>query len=436
MVTNNLQKTPGRPRVVIIGGGFGGINAAKKLKNADVDVLMLDKHNYHTFQPLLYQVAMGELEADSIAFPIRRIFYRQKNFDFHLTEVQKIDGASQVVNTSIGDVNYDYLIVATGANTNFFGNTQIERNTMPMKNIAEALNIRSLVIQNIEKAVVTADEAERKALLTFVVVGGGPTGVELAGSLAEFKSNILRWEFPKINPDEMQVYVVEGKPELIAALSDKASVKAKVYLDELGVTVYNSVHVKSYDGNLLCIDDGKEIITRNVFWAAGVKGESPEGIKPESMAKGNRILVDEFSRVKGYGNVFAIGDVAAMITADMPAGVPGVAQGAIQTGENAARNIMHLMKGENLEVFKYDDKGSLATIGRNKAVADIGKAHFAGVFAWLLWAFVHIFTLAGFSNKLVVFVSWVINYFTKNSDNRVVVRNFDTKTMMTDPVAR
>jgi NADH dehydrogenase len=432
---DSLQQTSGRPQVVIIGGGFGGINAAKKLKNADVDIIMVDKHNYHTFQPLLYQVAMGELEADSIGFPIRRMFHRQKNFDFHLAEVQNINAANNVVNTSIGEVKYDYLVVATGANTNFFGNQELEHNTMPMKNIAEALNIRSLIIQNLEKAAITADEIERKALLTFVVVGGGPTGAELAGSLAEFKKNVFRQEFPRLNPDEMQVYIAEGKPELIAAMSDQASVKAKQYLTELGVIIYNSVHATSYNGDTLTIDDGKVIKTRNVFWAAGVKGEAPTGLAADSMAKGNRILVDEYSRVKNYPNIFAIGDVAAMVTADVPNGVPGVAQGAIQTGANAAKNIIHAIKKEPLEAFKYNDKGSLATIGRNKAVADLGKVHFGGFFAWLLWVFVHIMTLAGFSNKLIVFFSWAINYFTKNSDNRVVVRRFDTTTMMTDPVS-
>ncbi len=432
----DLSQTYGKPRIVIIGGGFGGINAAKKLRKADVEVVMLDKHNYHTFQPLLYQIAMGEVEADAIGFPIRRMFYKQENFDFHLAEVQKVDTASQIITADIGNIKYDYLIIATGANTNFFGNKEIEHFAMPMKNIAEAMNIRSLIIQNLEKAAVTLDDTERKALLTFVVVGGGPTGAELAGALAEFRKNILREDFPDLNPDEMQVHVAEGKPDLIAAMSEGSRAKAKKYLTELGVYVYNGVHVTSYNGETLTIDDGKVIKTRNVFWAAGVKGEAPEGLPAEVIYKGGRIQTDETCKVVGLSNVYAIGDVAAMITPNTPNGVPGVAQGAIQTGGHAATNIMHLLKGELAEAFKYNDKGTLATIGRSKAVADIGKLHFGGFFAWLLWLFVHILTLAGFSNKLIVFFSWAANYLTKNSDNRVIIRNFDTKTMMTDPVAR
>ncbi len=432
----DYQQTSAKPRVVIIGGGFGGINAAKKLNNNEVEVIMLDKHNYHTFQPLLYQVAMGEIEADAIAFPLRRMFHRQRNFDFHMTEVQKIDPANNIINTSIGNVKYDYLVIATGANTNFFGNQEIEHHTMPMKNIAEALNIRSLVIQNLEKAAITLDEAERKALLTFVVVGGGPTGVELAGSLAELKSNILAEDYPYLSAEDMQIHLAEGKPELIAAMSEQAGVKAKKYLTDLGVNVYNSVHVKDYDGKQLIIDNGKVISTYNVFWAAGVKGEIPDGVAADAVTRGSRIQTDEFCRVKGYTNVFAIGDVAAMITAENANGLPGVAQAAIQTGGHVAKSIMNILKNKPLVPFKYNDKGSLATIGRNKAVADIGRLHFQGFFAWLLWIFVHIMTLAGFSNKLSVFFSWLINYFTKNSDYRIIVRGFDTKTMMTDPIAR
>lgn len=433
---DNLKPASGRPTVVIIGGGFGGLNAAKKLKRADADVILLDRHNYHTFQPLLYQVATGEIEADAVGFPIRRMFHGQKNFNFKLADVSKIDPANNVVNTNIGDIKYDYLVIATGSNTNFFGNQEIEHFTMPMKNIAEALNIRSLIIQNLELAAVTVDEAERKSLLTFVVVGGGPTGVELAGSLAEFRHNILCDDYPQINKDEMQIYVVEGKPKLIAAMSEKASSKAKEYLTKFGVVTYNGVHVKSYNGEILTIDDGKVINTRNVFWAAGVKGETPAGIAPEAVMKGGRIQTDEISRVKGYQNVFAIGDVGAMITPDLPNGLPGVAPAAIQTGAHVAKNIIHLIKGEPTEPFKYFDKGTLATVGRNKAVADIAKFHFTGVFAWLVWAFVHIMTLAGFSNKLIVFFSWFINYFTRTNDNRIIVRRFDNKTMMTDPIAK
>ena len=302
------------PRVVIIGGGFGGIQLAKSLKNAHVKVMMLDKHNYHTFQPLLYQVAMGAIPADSIGFPLRRIFTDQDNFRFFLADVQKINPESNTVTTDIGDIDYDYLVVATGSNTNFFGNKEIEHFAMPMKNIPEALNLRSLVLQNLEKALVTKTYNEREALMTFVVVGGGPTGVELSGALAEMRQLILMKDYHGLKKQHMKVYLVEGKDRLLAAMSATASKKAKKYLSEKSVTIYNGVHVQSYDGYELKIDDGKVINTRNVFWAAGVKGEVPGGIPDQEITRGNRILTDNISRVNGFDNIFAIGDVAAMLT--------------------------------------------------------------------------------------------------------------------------
>ncbi|TSD66616.1 NAD(P)/FAD-dependent oxidoreductase [Inquilinus sp. KBS0705] len=425
-----------KPRVVIIGGGFGGVQLAKKLKNAPVEVLLLDKHNYHTFQPLLYQVAVGAIEADSIGFPIRRIFSRQKNFTFHLAEVQRVDTTTNTVITNVGNYGYDYLVIATGANTNYFGNKELEHFTLPMKNIAEALNVRSLIIQNLEKALVTTDEAERDALLTFVVVGGGPTGVELSGAIAELREFILCKDYPGLCNEDMKVFLVEGKPELLAAMSPQASAKAKKFLTDMGITIFNSVHVQSYDGDLLVIDDGTVIKTKNVLWAAGVRGEAPEGLPEEVIARGARIQTDEINRVKGFSNVFAIGDVSAVTTTDNPQGFPGVAQVALQQGKQLAKNLVCIINGKPTTPFKYNDLGTMATIGRNKAVADIHKLRFQGFFAWLLWMFVHLLSLAGFSNKAIVFLNWALNYFTRNSDNRLVVHSFDTKTMMMDPVAK
>jgi len=422
------HKNSTKPRVVIIGGGFGGLTLAKALKKAPVDVLMLDRHNYHTFQPLLYQVAMGSLEADSIGFPIRRIFIKQSNFSFNMADVEKINPESNTLTTNIGEICYDYLIIATGSNTNFFGNKEIGHYAMPMKNIPEALNLRSLILQNLETALVTTDMREKFALMTFVVVGGGPTGVELCGALAEMKHLILMKDYHGLSKYDMRVYLVEGKDRLLAAMSPQASAKAKEFLVKDDVIIYNSAHVQSYDGFYLVIDNGKTIKTRNVLWAAGVKGEMPEGIPAETVAKGNRIYVDEINRVKGYENIFAIGDVAAMISNEFPNGHPGVAPAAIQQGNTLAKNLVHLVKGETTEPFKYFDKGSLATIGRNKAVADLGKFHFQGFFAWVIWSLVHIMSLVGFANKGVVLLRWAINYFTKNSDNRLIVRYFNTET--------
>jgi NADH:ubiquinone reductase (H+-translocating) len=424
------QKKSQKPRVVIIGGGFGGLTLAKALKKAPVDILMLDRHNYHTFQPLLYQVAMGSLEADSIGFPIRRIFIRQDNFTFNMADVEKINPESNTLTTNIGEICYDYLVIATGSNTNFFGNKAIEHYAMPMKTIPEALNLRSLILQNLETALVTTDMREKFALMTFVVVGGGPTGVELCGALAEMKHLILMKDYHGLSKYDMRVYLVEGKDRLLAAMSPQASAKAKAFLEKDGVIIYNSAHVQSYDGFYLTIDNGKTIKTRNVLWAAGVKGEMPEGIPADIVSKGNRIYVDEINRVKGYENIFAIGDVAAMISAEFPNGHPGVAPAAIQQGDTLAKNLVHLVKGETTEPFKYFDKGSLATIGRNKAVADLGKFHFQGFFAWVIWSLVHILSLVGFANKGIVLLRWAINYFTKNSDNRLIVRYFNTETRM------
>lgn len=433
---NLKETTPGTPRIVIIGGGFGGVRLAKSLKGQPVEVVMLDKHNYHTFQPLLYQVAMGAVEADAIGFPIRRIFHRQKNFGFHLAEVQKINPEINTITANIGEIKYDYLVIATGANSNFFGNKQIEYYTMPMKNLPEALNIRSLIFQNLEKALVTEDKKERDALLTFVVVGGGATGVELSGALAEMRMHILDLDYPELRPEDMKVYLAEGKDELLAAMSEQASVKAKKYLTDKGVIIYNGVHVTSYDGDCVKIDNGVNIRSKNVFWAAGVRGEVPEGVPKEVIGKGSRIQTDEINRVKGYQNVFAIGDVAAVITEATPNGHPGVAQVAIQQGKHLGKNLARLVKGQPTTPFVYNDRGTMATVGRNQAVADLGRLKFQGFVAWLLWMFVHLLSLAGFTNKIIVFCSWAINYLTKNSDNRMVVRYFDTKTMMTDPIAK
>jgi NADH dehydrogenase len=427
------QQNNNKPRVVIIGGGFGGLQLAKKLKNAPVDVLMLDKHNYHTFQPLLYQVAMGAIPADSIAFPIRRIFTYQDNFKFNLAQVESIDSGTNTVKTNIGDINYDYLVIATGSNTNFFGNKDLENCVMPMKNVPEALNLRGLTLQHLEKAVITKDNEEKDALMTFVVVGGGPTGVELAGALGEMRHLILEKDYHGLSKHDMKVYLVEGKDRLLAAMSDGASKKAKQFLAANDVMIYNSVHVESYDGLTLKIDDGMTIKARNVFWAAGVMGEVPDGLPNATMARGSRIQTDEINRVKGYQNIFAIGDVSAIISDEYPNGHPGVAPAAIQQGAWLAKNLVHIIKSEPTEPFKYIDKGSLATIGRNKAVADLGRFHFQGFFAWLLWGFVHILSLVGFSNKSSVILTWMINYFTKNSDNRLIIRSFNRTTRTVEP---
>lgn len=429
--TNNKN-----PKIVIVGGGFAGLELAKKLKGKPVDVLMLDRHNYHTFQPLLYQVATGALEAEAIAFPIRRVFQGQHNFSFGLADVSKINAEKNTLDTGIGEISYDYLVLATGAEANFFGNEQLEHFCMGMKSVPEAMNLRSMVLQSFEAALTEKDPGEKEELMTFVVVGGGPTGTELAGALAEFRNHILKKDYPKLNNCEMRVFVVESKPIVLGVMSENAAAKAKEYLEKMGVILYNGVRVKSFDGELLEINDGRKIRTRNVLWAAGVVGQFPEGIKPENIVKGNRIQTDEINKVKGYENIFAIGDAAAVISADTPDGHPGVAQVALQQGKQLAKNLMLIINGKEPEPFKYNDKGSMATIGRNKAVADIGKLHFSGFIAWVLWCFVHVFSLVGLQNRIVVFINWIGRYFSYNGPARIIIRPFSRESMTEDTKAR
>lgn len=419
-----------RPKIVIIGGGFGGVELAKRLKKAPVDVVLVDKHNYHTFQPLLYQVAIGAIEADSVGFPIRRIFTSQNNFKFLLTEFVKVCPEEKKLITTNGAIFYDYLVIATGSNTNFFGNELIEQFAMPMKNIPEALNLSSVILQNLEAVTFTADIEDKMALMTFVVVGGGPRGVELAGALAELRKLILMKDYHDLKSSEMKVCLIEGKSELLAGMSGKASVKAKKYLEEKSVTIFNGVHVMSYDGMTLKVDDGMIIKTRNVFWAAGVKGEVPPGLAGDVINKSGRIQTDNLNSVNGWPNIFVIGDAAAVTTTELPNGHPGIAPVAIQQGRHLAKNLMNIINKQKTTPFEYKEKGSLATIGRNQAVADIGKLHLSGFFAWLLWGLVHIMSLAGFSNKGIIFLNWVINYFNNNSDNRLIIRTFNNKTRM------
>ncbi|MFC7523259.1 NAD(P)/FAD-dependent oxidoreductase [Parapedobacter sp. GCM10030251] len=412
------------PRVVIIGGGFGGIEVAKALKNKEVEVMLLDRNNHHTFQPLLYQVATGTLDAPSIAFPLRKMFRKQENFTFRIADVLGIDAKNKTLDTDIGSISYDYLIIATGATTNFFGNQDIAYNAMPMKNVKEAVNIRSFLLQNIEESLLKTNAEERAAFLNFVVVGGGPTGVELSGAIAEIRNHILAKDYPELKKEDMNVYLVEGLPKILANLSPQASEKAELYLNELGVRVLLNVQVTGYDGDVITFADGNRIKTKTVLWSAGVMGQFPTGINPDIVVRGNRIRVDEECRVVGMQDVYAIGDVAAMITDELPRGHPGVAPVAQQQGRFLAKNIIRMLNGQPTEKFKYFDKGSMATIGRNKAVVDIGKIRFQGFFAWWVWMFVHLMSLVGFRNRVVTFINWTINYLTFNAGIRLIIHKY------------
>lgn len=411
------------PRVVIIGGGFGGIEIAKGLKNKAVEVVLLDRNNHHTFQPLLYQVATGTLDAPSIAFPLRKMFRKQENLTFRMADVQHIDMQNKRLDTDIGPISYDYLVIATGATTNFFGNKDIEYYAMPMKSVKEAVSIRSFILQNIEASLLKTP-ADRASYLNFVIVGGGPTGVELSGAIAEIRNHILTKDYPELRKEDMNVYLVEGQPKILANLSPQASEKAELYLRELGVKTILNTQVTGYDGNEITFADGHHIPTKTVLWSAGVAGQIPSGITDDSIVRGNRIRVDEQCRVVGARDVFAIGDVAAMITDDLPRGHPGVAPVAQQQGRFLAKQLMRIIDNQPTERFVYFDKGSMATVGRNKAVVDIGKIRFQGFFAWWVWMFVHLMSLVGFRNRVVTFINWTISYLTFNAGIRLIIHRY------------
>lgn len=421
---------------MIVGGGFGGINLAKKLKGAPVELTLIDRHNYHTFQPLLYQVATGALEGETIAFPLRRMFQHQKNFTFLLAEVQKIVPEKNTLLTSAGAVAYDYLVLATGATTNFFGNAQLQHFTMDMKTLPQALNLRSMILESLEKALVEKDPEVKDDWMRFVIVGGGPTGVELAGALAEFKNHIVEMDYPGLDKNLMSVYLIESKPRVLGVMSEEASKEAKESLEGMGVTIYNGVRVLAYDGETLQINNGQTLKTHNVLWAAGVLGDVPEGLPPTVVQKTNRIDADEYNRVKGFTNIFVIGDVASIITPETPNGHPGVAQVAIQQGRHLAKNLKAIIGGREPTPFQYNDKGSLATIGRNRAVADLGKLKFQGFLAWVIWSVVHLFSLIGLKNRVFVFMTWVGKYFTYNASTRIIIRPFSRDLMTEDPGAK
>lgn len=409
-------------RVLIIGGGFGGLHIAKGLKNKNFQVVMLDKNIYHTFQPLLYQVATSGLEPDSIAYPIRKIFKSQQRFHFRMANVQRIDTAENVVNTDIGDISYDYLVIATGTTTNFFGMKGVEKYAMTMKSVSEALDLRSLILQNFEKALLATEE-EQESYMNFPIVGAGPTGVELAGALAELKNHILPADYPDLNIQRMKIQVIEMQDEVLKPMSEKASKKALNYLQELGVDVMLNKSVASFDGNKLTFQSGEVLESKTLIWAAGVKGNIIDGF-PESIIDKGRYMVDRTSKVRGTENVYAIGDIAHMTTPLFESGMPQVAPVANQQGDFLAKNLIRISNGQEPKLFEYFDKGSMATIGRNRAVVDMGKIKFQGTLAWFVWMFVHLISLVGFRNRVVTFFNWSYNYFSFDWGARLIIRKF------------
>ncbi|WP_298904141.1 NAD(P)/FAD-dependent oxidoreductase [uncultured Psychroserpens sp.] len=413
------------PRIVIIGGGFAGVNLAKSLANKDVQVVLIDKHNYHTFQPLLYQVSSSGLEPDSIAYPLRKIIKRHKNSFFRLAEVQQIHNDKNEIQTSIGNLRYDYLVIATGTKTNFFGNSAIEANSMPMKNVPQALNIRSLILQNLEKAAIANTKDDRNAFLNFVIVGGGPTGVELAGAIAELKNHILPRDYRDLNSEDMQIHLLEGANRVLPPMSEHASKKSETFLKSLGVNVHTNTFVKDYDGKIVTTNSSLVLHSETLIWAAGVTGAPINGLNASAMIeRANRYKVNRFNQVEGYERIFALGDIASMATEHYPNGHPQVAQPAIQQGKLLGKNLLNLIRNKPLKSFVYNDKGSMATIGRNKAVVDLKHFKFGGFFAWFVWMFIHLMSLVGFRNRVIVFFNWTYNYINFDKAARLIIRPF------------
>ena len=422
---SNSTRIPdiGKPRIVVIGGGFGGIELIKALRHADVQVVLFDKQNHHTFQPLLYQVATSGLETASIVYPFRKAFAKANNFYFRMGEVISIDPAQNYMETSIGGIHYDYLVVATGATSNYYGMQDIETNSIPIKTIEDAIQLRNRIIRHFEQALLTEDDIEKNSLMDYVIVGGGPTGVEIAGALAELRKHVFPKDYKELDMLEMDVHLIEAAPRLLSGMSPEASERALADLKKMGIDVRLNTSVKSFDGQVVELSTGEKLVSKTVLWAAGVKGVPVKGLAQEVIVAGNRIKVDVYNRVEGYENIFAIGDVAAMITEATPKGFPMMAPPAMQQGRLLAKNLQKIIKGqkEKLQPFKYLDKGAMATIGRNKAVADFKSLRMKGFIAWLAWMFVHLIYLVGFKNRVLVLITWISSYFSYDKSNRLII---------------
>lgn len=417
----NIPET-GQKRVLIIGAGFAGLKLAQKLYKHNFQIILIDRNNYHQFQPLFYQVATAGLEPSSISFPLRKVFQKVKNVFIRIAEVEKIQVDKKHVETSLGTVRYDYLVIATGATTNFFGMDSFEENSIPMKSVPEALFLRNTLLENFEKAVTLSDEEEKRRMLNIVVVGGGPTGVEVCGALAEMRKFVLPKDYPELDFKHMSITLVEANEHLLHGMSKEAGEKAFKYLSNLNVDVKLQHKVTHYNGKEVGLEDRENFETSTLIWAAGVKGQMPEGIDAIHIVRGNRIRVDVFNRVEGLDGVFAVGDIAYMETAAYSHGHPQVAQVALQMANNLAKNLLRIREKKELESFEYHDKGSMATVGRNRAVVDLPFIKFAGFPAWMVWMFVHLMSIVGVKNRLVIFINWLWNYMTYDQSLRLILR--------------
>jgi len=413
-----------KPRLIIIGGGFAGMKLAFRLKGKNMQVVLFDRNNYHTFQPLLYQVATAGLEPDSVAGPIRKQLEPDPDFFFRMAQVEKINTQDKKVHTEIGELSYDYLVIAAGSKTNFYGNQMVMNNAFALKKIPDALDFRHHILQNFEKAVNHDHQEHLPHYLNIVIAGGGPTGVEMAGALAELKKSVLPKDYPEMDFSGMKIILVEGQDRLLGAMHPKSSSRAKKYLEKFGVEVKLNTLVDSFDGNQVTLSDGEQIKSHSLLWASGVQGNLIPGL-PEEAVQNSRILVDSRNRVKGTGEVFAIGDLAHMETRHYPGGHPMVAPVAIQQARVLGNNLIRHLEGKPMKPFKYRHKGTMATIGRNKAVVDLpGNITMGGLPAWVIWMFIHLVSIYGLRNKIVVLINWIYNYFTYDKGTRLIIRKF------------
>ncbi|HEX2608870.1 MAG TPA: NAD(P)/FAD-dependent oxidoreductase [Flavisolibacter sp.] len=417
-MTDNIKK------VVVVGGGFAGVNLIKNLsKNKQFQITLVDRNNYHFFPPLLYQVSTAFIEPSNISYPFRRMFQEKENLRFHMGSLVRVDPDTNTLETSAGILSYDYLVLALGTESNYFGMENVQKRSLPMKTIDEALTLRNHILLSMEKATRIQDPAERNKNQNIVIAGGGPTGVELAGMLAELGQNIAKKEYPEINDFGSHLYLVDAGTELLSPMSKKAQVEATDVLKKLGVNIILNTAVKDYADGKVMLSDGNFIETNTLIWASGVVAREVPGLPKEVIARGRRVIVDEYNRVQGYTNIFALGDLCLQTTdSKFPKGHPQVAQVAIQQGVKLAKNLKHALKNETMEPFAYNDKGSMAIISKYKAVADLPKFSFKGFFAWLVWLFIHIIPLIGFRNKMKLAFSWFWSFITNDPTLRLIIR--------------
>jgi len=412
-----------KKKVIVIGGGFAGLQFIKNIRKGIFDILLIDRMNHHQFQPLFYQVATSQIEPTSISFPFRKIFQKRKDVTFRLGEVLSVNTENNSITSTAGNFIYDFLIIASGGKTNFYGNEEIMNNAFSLKTTYEAIKIRNSILENFEKILNTDDHDE--GLYNIVVVGGGPTGVELSGAFAELKRDVLPNDFPGTDFSKLQVFLLEGGNHTLAAMSEMAKRTSEQYLKKLGVQVKTGIFVKDYDGRELKLSNGEILRSKNVIWAAGITGNSIPGIKPEVLTPSNRIKVDRMNRVYGYDNIYALGDIAYMETPKYPKGHPQVANVAINQARNLASNFSAMISGKKQKEYEYRDLGSMATVGRNKAIVDLPFIRFHGYLAWYVWMFLHLMLILSVRNKLIIFINWAWNYFTKNSSLRIILKGYE-----------